>query len=410
MTNIKPTTRIPLLRAISNLREIVLRLGTSARRTFAIVRKELLHIGRNKITLFLTVISPALMILVLMYSFTADIREVPVSVLDNDRSALSQRYVSGLLGTGDVTMRRWALNYEDLERRLERGEIKVAVVIPSGFMDDVVAGREASVQVLIDGTAPSTANHAAAYVVGFTQSMAADVLRRDLVRMGYGRQGRSRSLDFQPIDLRVRTWYNPTLRPVVGYAPALLAVVMGMPGTMVAMMLAREKEHGTLEQLIATPISRAELLVGKLVPYLLSGLVSVLLCAAIIVYWFRVPFRGNIFIFLLLSADFLLATLSIGLLMSVFLKTQQAAQLLAPLVFTLPAFFLSGIFIPISSMNPLVRMVTYALPSTHYVIIARQVFLKGWGLGQLWPYAVALLAMGLFMTMLAVRLFQKKLK
>jgi ABC-2 type transport system permease protein len=176
------------------------------------------------------------------------------------------------------------------------------------------------------------------------------------------------------------------------------------------MMLAREKEHGTLVQLIVTPISRAELLVGKLIPYLLSGLVSVLFCAAIIVYWFRVPFRGNVLTFLLLSADFLLATLSIGLLMSVFIKTQQAAQLLAPLVFTLPAFFLSGIFIPLSSMNSLVRTVAYVLPSTHYVIIARQVFLKGWGLDQLWPYAVALLVMGLFLMMLSIGLFQKKLR
>ena len=395
--------RISLLRAIYGSRAIVLRAGTSFRRTSAIVRKELLHIARNKVTLFLTIMSPAFMTLVLMYSFTVDIKEVPVAILDNDRSALSQRYASGLLSTGDVTMRRWALDYTDLERQLERGQIKAAVVIPAGFMDDIVAGREAGVQVLIDGTAPSAANHATAHVIGFTQSMAAEILRQDMAQIGYG------DLSFQPVDLRIRTWYNPTLRAIVGYAPALLAVVMGMPGTMAAMTLAREKEHGTLEQLVATPIGRAELLVGKLVPYLLSGLVSVLLCTALIVYWFRVPFRGNIFIFLLLSADFLLATLSIGLLMSVFIKTQQAAQLLAPLVFTIPAFFLSGIFIPLSSMDPLVRSMTYVLPSTHYVAIARQLFLKGWGLAQLWPYAAALLAIGLSLTTLAIVLFQKKL-
>lgn len=400
----KPIPRIPLLRAIARLGAIGLQIWASIKRTLAIVRKELVHIVRNKVAFFLTVMSPPMMTFVLMYSFTVDIKEVPVSVLDNDGSALSQQYVSGLLGTGDVTMHGWARDYDDVERRLEWGEIKAAVVIPSGFMDDVVAGREASLQVIIDGTAPSTANHATAHVIGFTQSIAADVLRRDMARMGYG------PLNFQPVDLRIRAWYNPTLRAIVGYAPALLAVVMGMPGTLTAMMLAREKEHGTLEQLIVTPISRAELLVGKLIPYLLSGLVSVLLCAAIIVYWFRVPFRGNVLTFLLLSADFLLATLSIGLLMSVFIKTQQAAQLLAPLVFTLPAFFLSGIFIPLSSMNSLVRTVAYVLPSTHYVIIARQVFLKGWGLDQLWPYAVALLVMGLFLMMLSIGLFQKKLR
>ncbi|RLC79975.1 MAG: hypothetical protein DRJ03_22525 [Chloroflexi bacterium] len=396
-------SRVSLLRIASRLSATALRIGTSVKRTFAIVRKEILHVARNKVTLFLAVVSPAFMMFVLMYSFTVDIKEVPVSILDNDHSTLSQRYASDLLSTGDVTMPRWARDYEHLERQLERGEIKAAVVIPFGFMDDVVAGREARVQVLIDGTAPSAANHATAHIIGFTQSMAVDVLRRDLAQMGY------ESLNIQPIDLRIRTWYNPTLRAIVGYAPALLAVVMGMPGTMAAMTLAREKEHGTLEQLTATPIGRGELLVGKLIPYLLSGLVSVLLCTALGVYWFRVPFRGDFFIFMLLSSCFLLATLSIGLLMSVFIKTQQAAQLLAPLVFTIPAFFLSGIFIPLSSMNPLVRTMTYALPSTHYVAIARQLFLKGWGLAQLWPYAVALLATGLLLTTLAIALFQKKL-
>jgi ABC-2 type transport system permease protein len=395
--------RISLLRAIERLRTVALRIKVSVKRTVTIVRKEMLHIVRNRIVFFLTVMSPVMSMVVLMYSFVVDIKDIPIAILDNDNSAMSQRYISGLLGTSDVKMRRWALDYEDLERCLERGEIKVALVIPTGFMNNIVAGREASVQVIIDGTAPSTANHASAHVVGFTQSMAAEILQQDLARQSSG------SLPFQPIDLRVRTWYNPTLRTIVGYAPAFMAMVIGMPGTLVAMMVAREKEYGTLEQLVVTPIGRAELLVGKLVPYLLSGLVSVLLCIAVAVYWFQIPFRGSVPLFLLLSADFLLANLSIGLLASTFAKTQWAAQMLAYFVFTLPAMFLSGIFIPISSMNSLVRAVAHVFPSTHYVIISRQVFLKGWGLDQLWPYAVVLLAMGLLLTALAIRLFEKKL-
>lgn len=395
--------RISLLRAIERLRAVALRIKMSVKRTVVIVHKEMLHIVRNRVVFFLTVMSPVLSMVVLMYSFVIDIKDVPIAILDNDNSAMSQRYVSGLLGTSDVKMRRWALDYEDLEWCLERGEIKVAIVIPAGFMNNIVAGREASVQVLVDGTAPSTANYATAHVVGFTQSMAAEVLQQDLARQSSG------SLPFQPIDLRIRTWYNPTLRTIVGYAPAFMAMVIGMPGTLVAMMVAREKEYGTLEQLVVTPIGRAELLVGKLVPYLLSGLVSVLLCIAVAVYWFQIPFRGNVVLFLLLSADFLLATLSIGLLVSTFTKTQWAAQMLAYFVFTLPAMFLSGIFIPISSMNSLVQAVAHVLPSTHYVIISRQVFLKGWGLDQLWPYAVVLLVMGLLLAALAIRLFEKKL-
>jgi ABC-2 type transport system permease protein len=234
--------------------------------------------------------------------------------------------------------------------------------------------------------------------------MAAEVLRQDLARKGYG------SSAFQPVDLRVRTWYNPTLRVIVGYAPALFAMVMGLPGTLVMATLAQEKEHGTMEQLIATPISRTELLVGKLIPYLLSGLVSVLICTGIVVYWFRVPFRGSILVFMLLSADFLLATIGFGLLLSVFVETQQAAQILGHTMFTIPTMFLSGIFVPISSMNPVMQVGAYVFPSTHYVIIARQLFLKGWGTAQLWPYAIALLMMGLFFVAITVMLFRKKMR
>ena len=373
------------------------------KRSLAVVRKELLHVVRNRSTFFLTVMSPAMLLIVMMYAFTVDIKEVPVIILDNDRSTLSQRYVSGLLATGDVTLRGWARDYAELEQRLERGEVKAALVIPAGFMDDIVAGQEAEVQVLIDGTSPSTANYATAHVVGFTQSLAAELLSEDLERMGYG------ELRFQPIDLRVRTWYNPTLRPLVGYAPALLAMVMGMPGILATMTLAREREHGTLEQLITTPIGRSELIVGKLVPYMLSGLLSALICVALVVFWFQVPFRGSLLVFMLLSAFFLLATLGVGLLMSVYIKTQQAAQLVAMLVFFFPGFFLSGIFIPLSSMEPLMRMEAYAIPTTHYVVIGRQVFLKAWGMDQLWPYALALLVVGLAVTGLAVGLFRKKL-
>jgi len=303
------------------------------KRSLAVVRKELLHVVRNRSTFFLTVMSPAMLLIVMMYAFTVDIKEVPVIILDNDRSTLSQRYVSGLLATGDVTLRGWARDYAELEQRLERGEVKAALVIPAGFMDDIVAGQEAEVQVLIDGTSPSTANYATAHVVGFTQSLAAELLSEDLERMGYG------ELRFQPIDLRVRTWYNPTLRPLVGYAPALLAMVMGMPGILATMTLAREREHGTLEQLITTPIGRSELIVGKLVPYMLSGLLSALICVALVVFWFQVPFRGSLLVFMLLSAFFLLATLGVGLLMSVYIKTQQAAQLGAMLIFFFPGFF-----------------------------------------------------------------------
>jgi ABC-2 type transport system permease protein len=196
---------------------------------------------------------------------------------------------------------------------------------------------------------------------------------------------------------------------VIGFLPALIAVVMGMPAVTTTLALTREKEHGTLEQLIATPIRRSELLVGKLIPYVLSGLLGVILCVIVAVYWFGAPFRGSLAVYLMLSIAFLLASLAIALVMSVFVKTQQAAQLGAMLVFFFPGFFLSGIFYPLVSMEPIMKMEAYMVPTTHYVMISRGVFLKGQGLDALWPFALALLGMSIVFLGLAILLFKKKL-
>ena len=164
-----------------------------------------------------------------------------------------------------------------------------------------------------------------------------------------------------------------------------------------------------MEQLIATPIGRAELLVGKLIPYMLSGMVSIVLCVALAVYWFGAPFRGDFGLYMVLAADFLLATMGIALLMSVFVRSQQAAQLGAMLIFFFPGFFLSGIFYPLFSMQPMMKMEAFMVPTTHFVLISRGIFLKGQGLDALWPYGLALLGMGVALLALAVLLFKKKL-
>jgi ABC-2 type transport system permease protein len=182
-----------------------------------------------------------------------------------------------------------------------------------------------------------------------------------------------------------------------------------MPAVTTTMALTQEKEHGTLEQLIATPIRRAELLVGKLIPYIVSGLLGVIACAALAVYWFGTPFKGSFPLYLVLSLAFLLASLAIALVMSVYVKTQQAAQLGAMLIFFFPGFFLSGIFYPLVSMAPIMKMEAYMVPTTHYVMISRGIFLKGQGLEVLWPFALALLVMGILFLALAILLFRKKL-
>ncbi|MFQ6058259.1 MAG: ABC transporter permease [Anaerolineae bacterium] len=375
------------------------------RRTLSVMRKEAWHILRDRAAFFLTIFSPVFLLFTMGYAFSVDIKDVAVAVMDGDQTPLSRQYIRGLGATGDVLVRYVAADYADVEGWLMTSEAKAAIIIPPGFGADLRAGREASVQVLVDGTDPNTANVALAHIGGYTQQFAMEVVMEAMNRAGFP-MGEA---VLRPIDLRIRTWYNPTLKMVIGFIPALIAMVMGMPAVAATSALVREKERGTFEQLIVTPIRRAELLVGKLVPYMISGLISVVLCAVLAVYWFGAPFRGNFPLYLVFSADFFLATMSIALILSTFVKSQQAAQIGAVLIFFFPGFFLSGIFYPLFSMAPIMKMEAFAMPTTHYVFINRGMFLKGQGLAALWPYAAALLVMGVLFLSLAVLLFKKKL-
>ncbi|HSR33181.1 MAG TPA: ABC transporter permease, partial [Anaerolineae bacterium] len=342
-------------------------------RTWAVIRKEARHITRDRGTFFLVTVSPVFLLLVMAYTFMVDIEKVAVAVMDRDGTKLSRRYIAGLGSTGDVEVRYVADNYGELERWLMTSEAKAAIVIPPNFEADLRASREASIQVLIEGTEPVTANSAMQHVGGYTQKFALEVVKDAAARAGMPVDENA----LTPIDLRLRTWYNPTLKAVIGFLPALIAMVMAMPAVTTTMALTREKEHGTLEQLITTPIRRSELLVGKLIPYVLSGLLGVILCIIVAVYWFGSPFKGNLVLYLMLSLIFLLASLAIAMVMSVFVKSQQAAQLGAFLIFFFPGFFLSGIFYPLVSMQPIMKMEAYMVPTTHYVLISRGIFLKG---------------------------------
>jgi ABC-2 type transport system permease protein len=374
-------------------------------RTWAVIRKEARHILRDRRTFLLVTISPVFLLLVMAYTFMVDIKNVAVAVMDRDGTNLSRRYIAGLGGTGDVLVRYIAKDYADLEHWLMTSEAKAAIVIPPGFEGDLLAGREASVQVLIEGTDPNTANTAMVHVGGFTQQFALEVVGDVAARAGVV----VNEAALVPVELRQRTWYNPTLRVVIGFMPALIAMVLAMPAVTTTLALTREKEHGTLEQLIATPIRGTELLIGKLVPYVLSGLLCVVSCAAVAVYWFGTPFKGSFGLYMILSLAFLMGSLAIALLLSVFVKTQQAAQLGAMLIFFFPGFFLSGIFYPLVSMAPIMKMEAYMIPNTHYVMISRGIFLKGQGLEALWPYALALVVMSIVFLALAIMLFKKKL-
>jgi ABC-2 type transport system permease protein len=375
----------------------------SVRHIWAMTRKEFDHIFRDRGTLFLVLFTPTLVLLLMAYALTVDIKHVPIAVLDYDRSQTSLAFVQRITAGQDLDIYAYAGSMDDVNRLLMRGQVKAAVIIAPGFAADLQALRGLAMQVIIDGTEPNSGNFAVQHISQRAEEFINAALAGQLRTTGI-------SLDsLQLLDVRVQTWFNPDLRSRNALIPGLISMVLGFPALSVALTLAHEREHGTLEQLLATPIRRAELLLGKIVPYIAVGLLNVVLIPILAIAWFRISFNGSFPLFFGLSALFLFAVLSMGMIVGVFMRTQAAALALSFLVIFFPGFFLTGIFFPLASMPEEMRMESLMLPGTHYAIITRGLFLPGVGLDVLWPYAVMLVVLGLAFTGVAALFFRKKL-
>jgi ABC-2 type transport system permease protein len=377
-------------------------------KTWAVLVKESRHILRDPSTLILLLLAPVFLMIIMSYALIADIRETPITVMDNSRSTLSRQFLNTLANSKDIVVNKVIPTYDEAERYFDRSQTKALVVIPPNFAGQLAAGQPAEVQVIVDGTDPSTANHIINHVLSRAQIFGAQVAIKSIERTN------PELISYLQtplgIDLRIRTWYNPDLKNTHGIVPAMIALVMSLPAMVVMNSLVREKEYSTLESIFATPLSRSELLVGKLLPYVFTGLISVVICALVAVKLFGVPFQGSFLLFLVLSVDFLLAAYAMGIFIATFLSSQAASSIIALLVFMFPGFFLSGIFYPVSSFPDLVQEEAQWLPSTQFVAITRGLMVKGQGLDALWYPAVMLLVIALMMTVLAVFFFKKKLK
>jgi ABC-2 type transport system permease protein len=373
----------------------------STRHIWAMTRKEIHHILRDRMAFFLVMLSPALMLVIMAYALAVDIQNVPVAVLDQDRSAMSRSFIQQITAGEDLDLNYYASSMEEIEDLLMRGSIKAAIVISPRFASDLMAMKGVPIQIIIDGTEPSSGGFAADHIGLRTEEFINTVLANRMQTLGIE--------TLQPIDLRVRTWYNPSMKSEVSIIPGLVSMVMGFPALSVAMTLAREREHGTMEQLMATPISRPDLLIGKMIPYTIVGMVNIFLLTLLAMVFFNVPFNGNFALFFALSVIFLFAIMALGILIGVFVNTQSAAVGLAFLVIFFPGFFLTGIFFPIVAMPELVRLESLFLPGTQYAIITRGAFLTGVGLDVLWPYVVMLFFLWLMFTALAALFFKKRL-
>lgn len=375
----------------------------SFRHLWAVTRKEIQHILRDTFTFFLVILTPVALFFVFAYSLVVNMQNVPIAVLDYDRSQTARAFVQQIIAGEDLTLYAQANSMDEVESMLMRGEIKAALIIDPAFSRDLLAFRGLNIQIIIDGTEPESGGFAADHVGWRAQAYIQTALAKEIQALGVSPE----ALD--TIDVRVRTWYNPGLKTENALIPGILSIILGFPAMSVALALAREREHGTLEQLMATPISRTNLLLGKMMPYILVSLVDVVLLTVLAMAWFDVPMNGSFPLFFSLSAVFLFSVLSMGLLIGVFMPTQPSAMALSFLLIFFPGFFLTGIFFPIVSMPELMRMEALFLPGTHFAFITRGIFLPGLGLDVLWPYVAMLLVLGLSFTGVAALFFRKKL-
>ena len=268
----------------------------SFRHIRAVVIKEINHIFRDSYTLVLVLFTPTLLLLFFAYALTVDLKNIPIAILDYDRSQTSRAFIHQISAGQDLDLYAQVGSMEEVEHLLMRGEIKAAVIISPDFSKGLLSMQGISLRIIIDGTEPESGGFAVDHIGLRAEEFISDQLAEQFKSLGLSLE------TLRPIDLRIRTWYNPSLKPRNDLIPGLISMVLGMPALSVALALAHEREHGTMEQLMATPIKRTELLIGKIIPYIFVGLLNVIIIPALAMVWFKVPFNGNFLLFFLLSA------------------------------------------------------------------------------------------------------------
>jgi ABC-2 type transport system permease protein len=361
--------------------------------------KELLELKQDPKLFVLLFFAPIIQLVMLGYAATTDVTDVPVVVADADRTAESRALVSRFEASPYFRVVGSVGSVAEIDPWLERGDAWIALNIPSDYHRLVRDGGSAVVQIVADGTDANSTNVA----IGYAQSLASGYAA-ELAAL------RGTAVPEPPIEARIRVWFNPQLESRVFMIPGIVAILLLVVTTnLSSMALVRERELGTLEQLNVTPLTRWQMILGKLLPYGLLGIVDVVVVTVFAVLWFEIPIRGSIWLLFVCSVIYLLTTLGLGLFVSTISGTQQQAMMTATFFFLIPMLYLSGFIFPIENMPAIIQKLTYVIPLRYFIVIVRGIFLKGVGVSVLWPDILLLLAWGLAVLGLAVARSRKTL-
>jgi len=373
-------------------------------RTWAIARKEFIHLYRDPRSLALVVLMPALLMLLFGYAVTLDVKKVPMAVLDHDRTQESLSFIQRFTGSLYFDLRYFAQDGREMRDLIERGSIKMGLVIPWDFSKTVKRGRKAEVQLLLDGSDSNTANIILSYVQAVARQYTQEKTFLKIEKIGGKRPN-------PPVEGRTRVWFNEDLESKNYFIPGLIAVIMSIIGVLLTgQVIVREWERGTMELLISTPVRKGELLVGKLFPYFFVGLLDLFLAVQMGNVFFQVPFRGSFTLLFLLSGIYLVVALAMGLTISTVAKNQLQANQMAMIIGFLPTFLLSGFTFVISNMPHWLQIITYGIAPRYYVTILKEIFLKGADISFLWKETLILIGMGIGGLTVAILSFKKELR
>ena len=371
------------------------------RRVLHLMRKELLELRQDPRLFGVVIIAPVLQLAVLGYAASTDVKDIPIVIVDADRSTQSRDLIHRFEASANFKIVGFEGSTGAIDRWLDRGEAWMALSIPPDYGRTLSIGQPVAVQVVADGTDANSTTVAMGYaqtlIGGHSQEIMASA-------------GPAGAIASQLVTPEIRVWFNPRLESRDFMIPGIVALLLLVITTnLSAMAIVREKEIGTLEQLSVTPLARWELITGKLLPYAFIGVLDVILVLVVAIFWFEVPMRGSLALLFGMSGVYLLSTLGLGLFVSTISQTQQQAMMTATFFFLIPMFYLSGFIFPIENMPTWIQPITFLIPLRYFLVILRGIFLKGVGLETFWPQALALFAWGAIILTLATLRSSKRL-
>ena len=380
-----------------------------------IIRKEFIQVFRDKRMRVVLFVPPLMMLIIFGYAVNTDVNDIYIAVLDSDRTSISRSIIDRFTGSGYFRLHSYLDSEKEMVPLMDSGEIEVFIHIERGLSDRIRSGQESEIQIITDGTDSTRASVTVAYVNEIINSLffekylariRAALLKKQSVGAGPAQGIRLK----QGITVKERIFFNPDLTSRNFFLPGMIGLLISLITIMLtAMSIVKERESGTIEQILVSPISSLEYILGKTIPYAIVGFIDICIISGVTIFWFRVPFNGS-FVFLLFSGTlFIMSTLSVGLYISTISRTQQQAML-SFFLFFVPAILLSGFVFPVYSMPETIQALTWLNPMTYFFIIIRGVFLKGTGIVVLWPEMTALLIMGGILIFLSARRFSRRLE